>query len=349
MGCFNVMGFHTHLPVTCEDDIVLLLGVYPEYENRNVRRDFVDFAPGNDFTPIALPIFGKYNDYGSIEDIERDANVESIEKYFGLDIEKIIDLVDDDMIGRHMNDEDTEVYKQMCEKIYNLQPTDWVKSDFSHKYQIVFIIDHRFIYDTIKNLGASKYNFERSYDAIMDLYPPWEEPVRDIDKIDEAEEKEKRGEITKLECKKIGLIHGWKFDSAHTLWISYLNEGKWYWGGDYLVDFTMPQGYCPSNFWNNDDFDSYSVMGVYRDKENYKTLFTTLKEKYIEFLKFIAEFITHQWCFTYHVYGTQETHCTTALSYYEKMVEFCKQGYEREEEIRRENEDYENEDYENGE
>ena len=349
MGCFNVMGFHTHLPVTYNDNIVLLLGVYPEYENRNVRRDFVDFAPGNDFTPIALPIFGKYNDYGSIEDIERDANVESIEKYFGLEIEKIIDLVDDGMIGRYMNDNDTETYKQMCEKIYNLQPTNWLKSEFSHKYQIVFIIDHRFMYDTIKNLGASGYNFERSYDAIMDLCPPWEEPVRDIDKINEAKEKEKRGEITTLEYKKISLLHSWKFDSAHMLWISYLNEGKWFWDGDYLVDFTMPQGYSPYNFWNNDGFDSYSVMGVYRDKENYKTLFTILKERYIGFLKFIAEFRTHQWCFTYHVYGTQETHCTTALPYYEKMVEFCKQGYEREEEIRRENEDYENEDYENGE
>lgn len=81
---------------------------------------------------------------------------------------------------------------------------------------------------------------------------------------------------------------------------------------------------------------------MYRDKENYKTLFTILKEKYIEFLKFIAEFRTHQWCFTYHVYGTQETHCTTALPYYEKMVDFCKKGYEREEEIRKEWEDEEN-------
>lgn len=345
MGCFNVMGFHTHLPIVAGDDIVLLLGVYPEYENRNVRRDFVDFAPGNDFTPIALPIFGKYDDYGSIEDIERDTNVESIEKYFGLEIKKIIDLVDDGMIGRYMNDKDTESYKQMCEKIYNLQPTNWLKSEFSHKYQIVFIIDHRFMYDTIKNLGASKYNFERSYDAIMDLYPPWEElKGYDFDKVAEAEEKKKKGEITELECKKISLLHGFKFDSAHVLWLSYLNEGKWYWDGDYLVDFTMPQGYSPSNFWNNDGFDSYSVMGVYRDTENYKTLFTTLKEEYIEFLKFIIEFKLHQWCFVYHVYGTQETHCTTALPYYEKMVEFCKIGREREEEIRRENEEWENED-----
>ena len=344
MGCFNVMGFHTHLPIVAGDDIVLLLGVYPEYENRNVRRDFVDFAPGNDFTPIALPIFGKYDDYGSIEGIERDANVESIEKYFGLEIKKIIDLVDDSMIGRYMNDKDTESYKQMCEKIYNLQPTNWLKSEFSHKYQIVFIIDHRFMYDTIKNLGASKYNFERSYDAIMDLYPPWEElKGYDFDKVAEAEEKKKKGEITELECKKISLLHGFKFDSAHMLWLSYLNEGKWYWDGDYLVDFTMPQGYSPSNFWNNDGFDSYSVMGVYRDKENYKTLFTTLKEEYIVFLKFIIEFKLHQWCFVYHVYGTQETHCTTALPYYEKMVEFCKIGREREEEIRRENEEWENE------
>ena len=75
--------------------------------------------------------------------------------------------------------------------------------------------------------------------------------------------------------------------------------------------------YCPSNFWNNDGFDSYSVMGVYRDKENYKTLFTILKEKYIEFLKFIAEFRTHQWCFII-MFMVQKHTCTTALPYYEK-------------------------------
>ena len=103
-----------------------------------------------------------------------------------------------------------------------------------------------------------------------------------FDKVKEAEEQEKRGEITALECKKIGLIHGFRFDKVHMLWISYLNEGKWYWDGDYLVDFTMPDGYCPHNFWNNDGFDSYSVMGVYRDKDNYKTLFTILKERYIQ-------------------------------------------------------------------
>lgn len=344
MGCFNTMGFHTHLPIVAGDDIVLFLGVYPEYENRTVRKDFVTFAPGTDFTPISLPIFGKYNDYGSIEDIEKNCNIDSIEKFFGLNIEKIIDLVDDNMNGRYATDDDVELYNQMCKKIYDLQPTTWLKSEFSYKYEIVYTIDHRFMYDTIKKLGESKYNFEKSYDAIMELCPPWELPKGyDWEKINEAEEKEKKGEITTREFKKISALYGFHSHDAHMMWIRYLNEGKWYEDDDYLVDFTLPDGYSPTNFWYNDGFDSHSVMGVYRNEESYKTLFTTLKESYIDFLKFNAEFRVHQWCFTYHVYGTQQTHCTTALPYYEKLLEYCRKGYEKEEEIRLENEDWEDE------
>lgn len=45
------------------------------------------------YAPRFLPIFGQYNDYGSLENIERDMNVEYIEQYFGLSIEQIMEQV----------------------------------------------------------------------------------------------------------------------------------------------------------------------------------------------------------------------------------------------------------------
>jgi len=44
------------------------------------------------YSPVTLPIFGEYNDYGGIENIERNANVETVEKFFGNKIENICDI-----------------------------------------------------------------------------------------------------------------------------------------------------------------------------------------------------------------------------------------------------------------
>lgn len=45
------------------------------------------------FMPVWFPIKGNYNDYGGIENIQRDANVEVIEKHYGLDIQQICDII----------------------------------------------------------------------------------------------------------------------------------------------------------------------------------------------------------------------------------------------------------------
>jgi len=48
------------------------------------------------FAPFGFPIHGRYYDYGQIEDIERDANVEMLEDFFNLSIEQILENVGDD-------------------------------------------------------------------------------------------------------------------------------------------------------------------------------------------------------------------------------------------------------------
>lgn len=44
------------------------------------------------YTPVTLPVFGIYDSYGGVEDIERDYNVEIIERYFKRKIEDIVSL-----------------------------------------------------------------------------------------------------------------------------------------------------------------------------------------------------------------------------------------------------------------
>lgn len=46
--------------------------------------------PNSIFNPFCFPIKGKYNDYGNIEEIEKDFNTELIEEYFGIPIEEFV-------------------------------------------------------------------------------------------------------------------------------------------------------------------------------------------------------------------------------------------------------------------
>lgn len=44
------------------------------------------------YQPFSLPIFGTYNDYGSLEDIERTPTVVSIERYFNISIDEFMEV-----------------------------------------------------------------------------------------------------------------------------------------------------------------------------------------------------------------------------------------------------------------
>lgn len=91
MGCFNKMGFYSHLPITYGDDIVMFICVDNTQTNeRNNCPIYVDEF----YAPYCLPIYGKYNDYGFIEDIIKDANTELLESKFGQPIEDILNLID---------------------------------------------------------------------------------------------------------------------------------------------------------------------------------------------------------------------------------------------------------------
>lgn len=95
MGCFNVAGSVSNLSLGCGDPVVFI-PLSPQ-DRRNKKDGVVTLYPetmivSNEaarclYEPRFLAIKGEYNDYGSIENIERDANVEYIEEYFGIDID----------------------------------------------------------------------------------------------------------------------------------------------------------------------------------------------------------------------------------------------------------------------
>lgn len=73
MGCWNQTCSITNLPITVWDDIVLI----PLIENRGAPQPGLTYYAQDNYDILGLPLYGKYNDYGGIENIEtHEANIE---------------------------------------------------------------------------------------------------------------------------------------------------------------------------------------------------------------------------------------------------------------------------------
>lgn len=103
MGSFDVSDGISGITIKDGDSCGLLLLLpnldWPHSSNR--EEGTLSISPCSNFVhdplgmyrPYCLPIWGKYNDYGTIENIKRDFTVKSLEKYFDIEIEKILSIV----------------------------------------------------------------------------------------------------------------------------------------------------------------------------------------------------------------------------------------------------------------
>lgn len=100
MGCFNVSCLISKLTIQIGDSCYLLPLIRNPI-NRRGRTIGVDspcsmyLYPTDIYTPLCFPIKGTYDDYGSIENIEKNKNTEALEKYFGIPIETIVEVLTD--------------------------------------------------------------------------------------------------------------------------------------------------------------------------------------------------------------------------------------------------------------
>jgi len=78
MGSWSVYCGISKIAITAGQECVLL----PIKSNKNQSYGYFSHIPAT------LPIFGEYNDYGGLENIEHDVNTETIEKYFNCTIDE---------------------------------------------------------------------------------------------------------------------------------------------------------------------------------------------------------------------------------------------------------------------
>lgn len=292
MGYFNITGFQTNLPILYGNEVFGIIGIYKK--NCGKRNEF---SPGRIFTPIALPIFGVYNDYGLIENIKRDSNTELIEKITNNSIEDVIEIIGKYLVYKDLH---KEQYNNVKEKLLKYLKKDFYQYlnyktfDEENDY-ITFIMDHKFFYDEcIKSMNNFNLDFEHWINETKELQN------KKIQRDNEI--KEVYNEYNDEELKKL------------------LNRSYYYPLGDKTsLDPNIKSGF----FYDGNDNESDLFMSVYK-YENSDLLFHELKNDYRDFLSFYRCFIKHSWIFNLHNYCSQSDNIETLLPIYEQMVNHIK-------------------------
>ena len=97
MGSFDVACGVSRITIHPRNKAVLvpLMTISDDEDSRNFSGGNIvsNYGPKHTYIPFALPIVGKYDDYGRMGNIVRDKNVEVIEKYFGCTIEQFVETI----------------------------------------------------------------------------------------------------------------------------------------------------------------------------------------------------------------------------------------------------------------
>ena len=116
MGSFYLTCSISHMTLTNQKTSVQLLIPKMDYKGNTELKEHKNLICTNDgaqafFSPFGFPIKGEYYDYGYIDEIQRDKNVEQLEEFFGGSIDDIIKH-----IGRQRDwtpPKNEEIYEQL--------------------------------------------------------------------------------------------------------------------------------------------------------------------------------------------------------------------------------------------
>lgn len=310
MGCFDINGGISKLPITYGDKCFLLIGVI----NKAIKATQLnDFGNGFLFTPISLPIYGKYNDYGYIEGIVRDKNVESIEMLCEEKIDNIIEAIDNNLIDRYSKN---NKYERLCNRILDKFNID------KDKYELGISIDHQFIFETISDLKFDDLyvDFEQSLEITKRIPYTYEEFFKNQDI------KEKYGFDDDL--------------SIYDIIILIMKIKKEYLKENNIEDTnTFPRyesrlinlnpNYEEGFYRIGEYFDTYTFMKMYKG-DNVKILIENLGIEYIKFLKFFYKLRLLDWNTPMHNYAGQNGYESTCVlkEYFENILNFINKKIE---------------------
>ena len=194
MGCFNTKGFFSGLDIGGgEKAFILICAQY--HKPLNLER-YVDysFSFSGVMYPITFPIFGEYDDYGNLENIQKDFNTYHLENLIGDTIENFLKVLYEITLSPRGQDQETidkyNSYKKAIlgeqgkseEKIkeawtkYGLDKRytldEWIKLtrevEASNNLELTWTMDYAWVYD---NLGSLYYP------EVNDKYADWKNHI----------------------------------------------------------------------------------------------------------------------------------------------------------------------------
>lgn len=181
MGCFNTKGFFSGIDIEYSDKAFVLICtqssnpiVWTELETDPREHSYNGRGT---LDPISFPIFGKYNDYGQLENIVHDFNVEKIESKLEDTIENILNVLYEATVFPHyLGKEQIDKYTGYKEKLGLVISEERLEQNYfkfginnkmtlqkwidlnvnSQNQELLWTMDHAWVYTTLGNLYKIK-------------------------------------------------------------------------------------------------------------------------------------------------------------------------------------------------
>lgn len=190
MGSFNVSCGVSRISIGAGTPMVLIpLISAGKWADKMEGAFVVTGGPTRINIPFTLPIFGEYNDYGTLENIKEDCNTKAIEKYFGCSIGDFVDKICRPFDDITLWSDGTWVRielngKEINESIFN--PKDLVQ--FLKKYSLY--VPH--ILYTFKNCLYYDVEYDKELEVIRKFKTNYEKMAEILSASGETEETTKK-------------------------------------------------------------------------------------------------------------------------------------------------------------
>lgn len=334
MGCFNLQGFYSNLPITDGDKTVAF--ICAKY---NGPTDYLTqpLYATDYMEPICLPIFGEYNDYGTIENIVPSETTKLIEKLSGMAIDEFIKNIASECNGVPYNIiVEATKEKNRCHyteegviKFFDAvlrkksELSEWYEKDEANKelkdsirsilkyeenrletVSLCVIFELQEVYDSIIEISKSKKSGYFFWSTYKELEQVWDNNYKFCNIV-----KEKYGV-------KLNMLREHYRESIFNYKLS--NYAEFF---KLEKQYLLTDGYgtqSPYNFVCSGGMEEY-INALY---EHYDGDVNVLKDDYLNYAMFYLLFIRLRGVFNFSTYGGQEFSYLSAIKLKKKELEY---------------------------
>ncbi len=308
MGSFSYTCQLSGLPITAGDRC-LILPIIPKdhWGYDSSQKSLTKFGQGslvsNDganlyFDELCFPIFGTYNDYGGLEDIEKDDNTKVLEHYFGLPIEKIVDcildgrkdswFVDDDQFKFSALTDTIDLTKNKNQILLVRASATWLRADLYEKLANTTLGKDHYdkidlgVHGLLKSIGFELINEHKENNKTR-YYKEYKKGNVTV-YSDGNWLSDKKGESNNMNVYTLRVLKKWCNERGEDIDITPFNNSTYY---SQVYDCILPNidKLKGGDRWNSERVfrmlfgDEYKINRLFAEEIDFKKIIKELKEK----------------------------------------------------------------------